>query len=204
MGQSTPPHKRLHSHTLKNEDAMLKTLVTAPASEPLTLSEAKDWLRVSDASEDTTITALIKSARLTVEAESRCQLIEQVWRLKLDQWPGSGVVEPLLRPLMAIDAARIFDANNVSQSVVLSALRLDAAAGMIFTGAVPFPGRTKFGIEIDVRVGFAATANAVPEALRQALRLLVAHRFENRGDASAALPPGVSALVAPFRNPRLI
>jgi uncharacterized phiE125 gp8 family phage protein len=45
----------------------------------------------------------------------------------------------------------------------------------------------------------------VPEALRNAVRLLLAHRFENRGDRPAdLLPAGFAALIAPWRNARLI
>ena len=44
----------------------------------------------------------------------------------------------------------------------------------------------------------------MPDALRQALRMLVAHWYENRGLAAiggnvAMLPAGLSALVAPYR-----
>jgi uncharacterized phiE125 gp8 family phage protein len=44
----------------------------------------------------------------------------------------------------------------------------------------------------------------VPDALRHAIRMLVAHWYENRGLAAiggnvAMLPAGVGALVAPYR-----
>jgi uncharacterized phiE125 gp8 family phage protein len=43
-----------------------------------------------------------------------------------------------------------------------------------FFGAPPAPpGRASAGIEIDVVVGYGATAESVPEPLRQAIRMLV-------------------------------
>ncbi len=63
------------------------------------------------------------------------------------------------------------------------------------------------GIEIEVRVGFGAEAADVPPPLRQAVLLLVAHWFENRGDTTgeriSAMPGDVTALTAPWRRARL-
>jgi uncharacterized phiE125 gp8 family phage protein len=63
------------------------------------------------------------------------------------------------------------------------------------------PGRPVGGIELDVRVGYGDTAASVPEPLRQAIRLLVAHWYENRlpTQQAGALPASITALIAPFR-----
>ena len=50
----------------------------------------------------------------------------------------------------------------------------------------------------------ATRATNVPEPLRQAIRLLVAHWYENRGIVAAGgevavLPQSVAALIAPYR-----
>ena len=55
-------------------------LVTGPATEPLTLAEAKSWLRVDGTTEDGLIQSLITSARLAVEAATNRLLIAQQWR----------------------------------------------------------------------------------------------------------------------------
>lgn len=85
--------------------------------------------------------------------------------------------------------------------------RVDAALDppriAIDLGAAP-PDATA-ALEVEFRAGYGATPDAVPGPLRQAVRALVAHWFENRGDASsaAALPAEVAALIAPFRRRRL-
>ena len=66
------------------------------------------------------------------------------------------------------------------------------------------PGRATAGIELDVELGFGAAATDVPDALRHAIRMLVAHWYENRGLAAiggtvAMLPASVNALIAPYR-----
>ena len=56
---------------------MIPLLMTAPAVEPLSLAEAKSWLRVDGADEDQLIQSLITSARLGVEATTNRLLITQ-------------------------------------------------------------------------------------------------------------------------------
>ena len=71
-------------------------------------------------------------------------------------------------------------------------------------GTLTGPGRAAAGIEIDVEVGYGAAPANVPETLRQALLLLVAHWYENRGliaigRSVAVLPLPIAALIAPYR-----
>ena len=65
-------------------------------------------------------------------------------------------------------------------------------------------GRSIAGIEIDVALGYGAAAADVPEPLRHAVKLLLAHWYENRGvtangGESAPMTAGVEALIAPYR-----
>lgn len=65
-------------------------LVTAPAKEPVTLDEARAWLRKgSDNSEDSLIQRCIRRARTLYEERSQRQLITATWRLTLDAFPGA-------------------------------------------------------------------------------------------------------------------
>jgi uncharacterized phiE125 gp8 family phage protein len=66
---------------------------------------------------------------------------------------------------------------------------------------VPVPGRATAGIALDVLCGYGADAGDVPADLRQAVRLLLAHWYDNRVATAdgAAVPVGVSALLAPYR-----
>ena len=69
---------------------------------------------------------------------------------------------------------------------------------------MPVPGRIAAGIELDVTFGFGDAAADLPEPLRQAIRLLVAHWYENRGlvaaaDKSTVLPSTVAALISSYR-----
>jgi uncharacterized phiE125 gp8 family phage protein len=185
---------------------MPNILLTGPAVEPLTLAEAKEFLRVDIADDDDLIASLVVAARIHVEAATRRALISQTWRLVFDCWPGIGRIGVRPAPLRSITAARVYDSSGASHSVDLQAFIADTAASAIAFApwSLPLPGRIAAGIEIDVTVGYGDAASDVPAPLIQAIRLLVAHWYENRRVTATTtedveLPMTVSALIAPYR-----
>lgn len=102
-------------------------LLDAPAAEPLSLAEAKNFLRVDVDDDDDLIAALIASARLHVEAETRRALITQTWRLVRDEWPADGRFAVLPAPLRSVSAARVYDAQNTAHAVDPQAFVVDTA-----------------------------------------------------------------------------
>jgi uncharacterized phiE125 gp8 family phage protein len=107
---------------------MPSILLTAPAFEPVSLAEAKAFLRVDTGDDDDLITALIAAARTHVEMQTRRALITQSWRLVRDGWPPDGRIAVTPAPLRAITAARVYDVNNVTHSVDTAAFTADLAA----------------------------------------------------------------------------
>ncbi|RAI44097.1 head-tail connector protein [Rhodoplanes roseus] len=182
---------------------MSSMLLAGPASEPLTLAEAKAYLRLDHDDDDALIAALITSARRLVETATRRALIAQTWRLVRDAWPAGGRLKVLPAPLRTVVAARVFDADGMPRPIDPSAFSLDVAAapGVISVPlhAVPAPGLRIAGIAIDVSVGYGEDAAEVPAPLVQAVRLWLAHFYEHRGTEPVGAPPAVAALVSPFR-----
>ncbi len=186
---------------------MTAILLTPPSGEPLTLSDAKAFLRVEHGDDDALISALIVAARGQIEAQARVALLTQTWRIVLDCWPADGRVRLRNGPLRALSAARTFDAAGNAHMHDTAAFVLDGAAGIVSAPpfALPVPGRGRAGIELDVVLGFGDTAGDVPELLRHAVRTLVAHWYENRamaaiGQGVALLPGSVSAMIASYRT----
>ena len=63
-------------------------------------------------------------------------------------------------------------------------------------------------IEIDYRVGYGATAGAVPQDLKQSLLSLIGHWYQNReavlmAGSGAIVPHGFDALISNYRVPNL-
>lgn len=170
--------------------------------------EAKATLRVEHDDDDDVIAALIAGARVHVEAQTRRALITQSWRLIRDAWPGNGRLVMLPAPLQALTAVRVYRLDGSTQTIDPQAFVVDAASAparvSFASGAPPAPGRPIGGIELDVDVGYGDEPADVPADLRQAIRTLVAHWYENRGiialgESVAMLPEQVAALLAPYR-----
>jgi uncharacterized phiE125 gp8 family phage protein len=183
-------------------------LLSGPLDEPVTVDEAKAYLRVETADDDDVIAALIAGARVHVEAQTRRALITQIWRLVRDAWPDDGRIAVLPAPLRTLTAARVYRLDGSTQSIdpsdfVADTSRVPAVLSFV-SGAPPAPGRAVAGIELEIEVGYGDTEAVVPADMRHAIRLLVAHWYENRGliatgGAAAMLPETVNALLAPYR-----
>jgi uncharacterized phiE125 gp8 family phage protein len=180
-------------------------LLTPPAAEPLSLAEAKAFLRVETADEDPLIAALIAAARLHVETQTGLALTTQDWRMVLDCWPANGRIAVQPRPLQALAGARVFDFDGEARAIDLQGFVPDASTSTLsfMPWTLPMPTRIAAGIEIDIAAGFGSAASDVPEPLRQAVRLLVAHWYENRaalaGAEAVPVPPDAAALIASYR-----
>jgi uncharacterized phiE125 gp8 family phage protein len=183
-------------------------LLAAPAVEPITLADAKQFLRVEHNDDDDIITALIAGSRIHVETQTRRALITQTWRLTRDVWPAAGCLALLPVPVKTLDAVHVYKSDGTTLALDVAGFTLDksdAPARLSFlAGAPPAPERHAGGIEIDITCGYGDAAANVPEPLRQAIRLLVAHWYENRGLIAvgheiAVLPQTVAALLVPYR-----
>ncbi|TLG78592.1 phage head-tail connector protein [Methylocystis sp. B8] len=191
---------------------MRPMLIGAPAIEPVSLADAKSWLREDGVEEDQLIQTLIVAARMTLEAYTRRFFVTQSWRLIFDCWPSSAICNATLyipfAPFQSATAIRIFDSNDAAQTLAAAAYRAPSSSegGRIsFKSAPPAPGRATDGIEIDFAVGYGALASEIPQPLRHAILTLVAHWREHRGDnGDDALPNAVAQLAAPFRRERLL
>ena len=184
---------------------MASILLTPPAVEPLSLAEAKAFLRIETSEDDPLIAAFISAARLHVETQTGLALITQSWRMVLDCWPANGRIAVRPAPLQALTAARVFDFDGEALAIDIQAFVVDASTSTLsfIPRALPMPTRIAAGIELDFTAGFGGAASDVPEPLRQALRLLIAHWHENRaivaGADVAPVPSNTAALIAPYR-----
>lgn len=188
---------------------MPSLLVTPPAIEPVTLAEAKAHLRITHSEEDALITALIGSGRRVVEARAGLMLIEQVWTIFADDWPADGVMELAVAPLSSIDELAVYGEDGTKAGIDPAHFYADLVSRpprLMLRGSRVWaaPGRGLNGIAVTVKAGFGPLATDVPEPLRQAILLLVAHWYEHRGNGNPPpLPLTLDALLKPFRAVRL-
>lgn len=191
---------------------MALVLTNGPATEPVTVAEAKAHARIDNNVEDVLITSLILTSRLHIEAALGLALITQSWLMRLDRWPKSNVVTLPLRPAQAVTAVRLFALDGVPQPLDSGSYRLDGEQTpprlVPVDGVWPSPQRRHAGIEIAFTAGYGDAPDDVPQPLRHALKCLVAHWYEHRdpflmGPRNTAVPPAIGELLMPYQVPRL-
>lgn len=184
--------------------------VDSAVVEPVTLAEMRGVLRLDPdegGAEDPLVERLIAAARAQVEVASRRILAPGRYRLMLTAWPAGGWLPLPLSPLVAVARAALVDPGGTVTDLAAGLVRPgedgSEAPGLVIDPAVPVLDRRAALIEVDA--GHGGAGPPVPPALVQAIRLLVAHAFEHRGDGpgDAVPPPALAALVAPLRRLRL-
>lgn len=178
--------------------ALIQTVV--PASEPITLNEARLHVRVDDTAEDTLITRNIRAARAYAETFTGRQLVTATYQRTLSNFAGTIKLRP--SPLQSVSNITYVDSNGDTQTVATSIYSVDTY-GLI--GSVyPAYGQSwpsSRGMPNDVTIIFKAghatvfTA-ATSDTLTWTNRTPAdgeAVVLTNSGGASGALPAGLSA-----------
>ena len=180
-----------------------------PATEPVSLAEARAHLQVDDNDSDTAISALITAARQYVEEYTGRALITQTWALTMDDVP-SGTDSILLPrpPLVSVSSLAYVDGDGVTQTWASSNYRVDsnsepARLTLAYGVSWPTPRDVSNAVTVTYVAGYGA-ATAVPTAIRQAILLLVGDWFTNReaqvvGTVVGRLGFSVEALLSPYR-----
>ena len=187
---------------------MISYLLAGPAEEPVSLAEAKAFLRVDGTAEDGLVATLVAAARVHVESVTARALLQQSWRLVLDAWPPGRMLRLPVGPATALLAVRVFDDDDDEHELSLDGFGLQAGIAVSLPAAPDLPSlRDRFSVEIDYVAGAAEVAD-VPADLKHAMLALVAHWYENRdavmaAGAGAVVPDGFDRLVAAHRQVRL-
>lgn len=185
---------------------MTMFLVMPPALEPVTIADARAFLRLSTDSEDDILHRLLVTARELVEAETGLALIDQTWRLRVDRWPRSGRLALFRYPVRAVTAVVAYrpDGTAISFSPEEFVLHQGRRPQRVYMAQ--YPDAADFtGLEVDFLAGFGETPETVPDTLKQAILSLAAHLYESRAGvdsaaAPASFPPMVGQMVDSWRH----
>jgi len=194
-------------------------LITPPATEPVTLTDAKLHLKVDTTDDDTLITSLIVAARARAEWHTGRAFITQSWKFWLDAWPGArgddrlppalSTTPPVpiavpLPPLASVasittyamdDSASVMDTSQYQVDTASSPGRIALKAGV----TPPVNLRALNAIAIAFDAGYGNAASGVPDAIKRAILMIVADLYANRGDAAVETSAAALATLAPYR-----
>lgn len=170
----------------------------SPTVAPVSIGEAKAFLRIANSEEDALLAGLVRSAAQMCEAFTGLVLIEREMAQVIpasSAWTKIGAT-----PVRSIGGVAAIAADGVETALAAASYAVDIDANgdgwVRLTGAVG-AGRLKVGFT----AGLAADWNGIPEALRQGIVRLAAHLYTERDDAEGKGPPcAVSALWRPWRR----
>jgi len=187
-------------------------LITPPATEPITLADAKMHLRVdSDLTiEDQYITDLIIVARGMVEAFTGRALITQTWEMCLDGFPDKDFINLPFGKLQSVTSITV--KNSVGEETILTAttqylVNTNSEPGRVvlpYSGS--WPSLTPYPVN-PIKILFVCgylTAEAIPGILKSAIKLILSDLYENResqvyGNQKYIQNPTAEALMRQFR-----
>ena len=204
-------------------------LITPPADPVVSVDDLKLYLRVDGSLEDLRIQAMEAAAVKKLEDYTSIKFVTQTWDVYLNRWPMSsrsqwwgGVREIALSEIVTPERAitlPIGIAQGVSEfstysddaefteslsSYVIDVIGNRVRIGLKLSGVWPTTVlRTVNGIRFRVICGFG-DPELVPEDIKMAVKELVAHMYENRGDQNEMkIPAHIFSLVDGYRRQKL-
>lgn len=162
-------------------NAILSFSFGTVTTEPVTLSEAKAWIKVANSytDDDTIITALIVAATRMLEEYLSISIASKTYTVVLKNLLGD--MEIPYGPIISITSAADWDGDalTVDEDYVLSGdvyKRLDTITEYI-------------------KFVYVAGYTTVPEALKLAIKMQVGYMYEHRGDELDTLGMSKDALM---------
>jgi uncharacterized phiE125 gp8 family phage protein len=181
------------------------SLVTGPSVEPISLSEAKLFLRVDQTTEDSLITALIVAARRYIENTTNRALCTQTWKLNLDYSEVREYIGINKGVTQSITHIKYFDYSEIQQTLSTGNFQSDIlsepARVRIFTLPACYDRLNTMEIQFVCGYGVAAS---VPDDIKQAMYLTIGHWYEHRETVSIGqfntVPLTVDAIIEPYKT----
>lgn len=168
--------------------------VTAAATEPVTLAEAKAHLRITHTADDTMLGAMITAAREAVEMNTGRALAAAEYR-----WASEDEIDYTMRlPLWPVDAvSEVSYAGADGARVTMDAADYTVDVDRATLALTPPSGGS------NLSVTFTVAPTNIPAPLKAAILLLIGDLYENAEativGVSVAANPAADRLLYPYR-----
>ena len=165
---------------------MAHKITSQPASEPVSLEEAKLHLKVDYTTDDNLITDLIASARAYAEEYTNTKFFTQTVEEVFDCFPisDSTALELLFSPIQSVSSVTYIDMSgtntawdsaNYSTDTFTKPARILPAYGQTW----PSTRDTLNAVKVTYLTGYSAVSD-IPKPIKQAILLLIGEHYEKR------------------------
>jgi len=176
-------------------------LIQGPNDEPLSVDEVLENLRIDHNIENGLLSALIVAAREYAEKYTGLRLISQVWEFDFSVFELQLI--PKYGPLIEVQKIEYLDPEGQPQTMPETQYRFVSVqssvgcivptVGNVWPQIMEGPG----AVTVTAEVGFG-DAEDIPQTIKQAMHLHIAHFYENRSDGD--LPSAVEHLLHPYKT----
>lgn len=159
-------------------------VIDAPDVEPISLSEAKTYLKVDHNDEDTLIATLIKAAREYIESHIGRAMITQTIEAVYDDWC---IILPLANA-QSVTSVKYYDNNGNQQTWDAANYTLEAKGepnSIVRNVDVTYPVLSlpkRDRVEVIYVAGFGDDADSVPAELKIMMYKVLSEFYEHRED----------------------
>lgn len=174
------------------------TITAPPTTEPVTLTESKQWARVDITDDDPLISSLIQSARIEAEEFTNRAFIDQTWELKLDCFPAA--IDLPKAPLSNVESINYVDSDGVTQAFtdfVITGSNGGARLVPAYSFSWPTTRSQVDAVTITFIAGYGSNGSFVPELIKSALNVRVNDLYVNREESKSL--DTFQNLLNPFR-----
>jgi uncharacterized phiE125 gp8 family phage protein len=166
---------------------MKLTRTIAPAAEPITLTQAREWcaFQAGVTADDALLTSLITEVRAYLESKlTGRKLINQTWTVSLDEAEVGSVITLPLLPLSSVTSIATYDDAGDATTVDPSnyQVRTGEAPRIVLSPSGEWPTMREFdSMLITCVIGYGAAAANLPEEIVMLMKGLVQHQYRSKG-----------------------
>ena len=149
---------------------------------PVTLVEAKEFMRVDGTDQDDVITAMIAAATSWAEGVTRRAFIDRLLEVRMGSLPvGACRVVLPFPPVRSLVAITYVDTDGAPQVINTGDVTLDPLFGIV-TPNVGVSWPTVRSVTFEYNAGYGGAAADVPQQIRQAILVATSQMYEYRID----------------------
>jgi hypothetical protein len=170
----------------------IQVVESGSITEPVTVGDAKDWMKVDYADDDSLISSMITGAREDIEQELNLKLVDSTASFYLDTTRCGEMVGTFP---YALNLSQVSDlvVNLIEDGQTDVTQTLDS--DYYFNGSLKIANASTNRIEYTI-------TPVVPQSIKEAIKMLVSYRYNNRGDQAEqqGIPVDILSKISRWRQ----